>query len=187
MAVSTLTWSRAPLDSTELCYCFRAHSKPAPPTANGRRGTGFGFAANTSGRTHRPIVAFTGKREDLAQERCSRDLGRGSRACTRIRGRCLCARQGAARLGPQSVGLCRPARQACADVSGSGGQTGSTWRAVAEGAIAALRRAGASAFQAQFRAHAPSSLFVQLSLYSRRPAPVRARRIAINRRGMAGH
>jgi hypothetical protein len=32
----------------------------------------------------------------------------------------------------------------------------------------------------------PPSL-VQLSLYSRRLAPVRARRIAINRRGMAGH
>ena len=62
-----MTWSRAPLDSTELCYCFRAHSKPAPPSANGRRGTGFGFAANRSGRTHHPIVAFTGEREDLAE------------------------------------------------------------------------------------------------------------------------
>jgi hypothetical protein len=57
----------------------------------------------TSGKTHHPIVAYTGKNEDRVP-RAIRGLGRRACACRRIRGRGSCARQGAALLAPGSVG-----------------------------------------------------------------------------------
>src|SRR5579872_2604657 len=62
---------------------------------------------HTSGKTHHPIVAFTGNDEDRVEGALFEIYGDRTRSRRRLRGRGLRPGRGQARLGDSSVGLCR--------------------------------------------------------------------------------